>query len=86
MMPPSCAICRASRRDHPVAFFTLVYFRPTGPPTDREGHPENAVWFCADHVRFSEGKTHMSAVLALVHIRAAVRRNPPNTWPLTSIP
>ncbi|MGW2595800.1 hypothetical protein ACWCXC_36775 [Streptomyces sp. NPDC001515] len=86
MMPPSCAMCRASRGDHPFDFFTLVYFRRIEPPTDREGHPANAVWFCADHVRFTEGKTHMSAMVAMVHIRAAVRRARPSIWPLTSLP
>ncbi|WP_031147942.1 hypothetical protein OHA91_36030 [Streptomyces erythrochromogenes] len=66
--------------------FRLVHFRPTAPRLDHEGHSENAVWFCRDHVRHTEGKAHMSAVLAVVHIRAAVRRAGPNPWPLTSIP
>ncbi|MEU0631402.1 hypothetical protein [Streptomyces sp. NPDC005989] len=39
-----------------------------------------------DHVRYTEGKTHMSAILAMVHIRAAIRRNAQNPWPLTSLP
>ncbi|WP_406009200.1 hypothetical protein OG440_26095 [Streptomyces sp. NBC_00637] len=86
MMPPRCAICNASLGDRDCATFTLVYFRAIGPPLDHEGHPENALWFCKDHVRFTEGKTDMSAILAMVHIRAAVRRNAPNPWPLTSMP
>ncbi|RPF30225.1 hypothetical protein EDD96_6819 [Streptomyces sp. Ag109_G2-6] len=44
------------------------------------------MWFCKDHVRHTEGKTDMSAIEAMVHIRAAVRRNAPNPWPLTSMP
>ncbi|MGT2532367.1 hypothetical protein ACU4GG_38890 [Streptomyces nojiriensis] len=86
MMPPHCTICHAPFRDHDHEAFTLVYFRPIGPPLEHQGHPENALWFCEDHVRYTVGKTHMSAVLAMVHILAAIRRNAPNPWPLTSIP
>ncbi|MER7000014.1 hypothetical protein [Streptomyces sp. NPDC000410] len=75
-----------SDRDHDYETFTLVYFRAIEPPLDRAGHPENALWFCKDHVRYTEGKTHMSAILAMVHIRAAIRRNARNPWPLTSLP
>ncbi|MEU9033435.1 hypothetical protein AB0D45_00735 [Streptomyces sp. NPDC048352] len=85
-MPPCCAICGASLRDHDYTAFTLVHFRAIEPPLDREGHPENARWFCQDHVRYTTGKTHMSAILAMVHIRAAIRRNAQNPWPLTSMP
>ncbi|MGP3769782.1 hypothetical protein ACTWJ8_03025 [Streptomyces sp. SDT5-1] len=66
--------------------FTLVYFRAIQPPLGHEGHPENALWFCKDHVRHTEGKTDMSALVAMVHIRAAVRRNARNPWPLKSLP
>lgn len=86
MQPPYCTICNASFRDHDYETFTLVYFRPTEPPLGVEGHPENALWFCKDHVRYTESKTHMSAVLAMVQIRAAIRRNAPNPWPLPSMP
>lgn len=86
MMPPNCAICKASPRDQDYETFTLVYFRAIAPPLDREGHPENALWFCKDHVRHTEGKTHMSAIVAMVHIRAAIRRKAQNPWPLTSMP
>ncbi|NXY94732.1 hypothetical protein HYE82_10075 [Streptomyces sp. BR123] len=55
--------------------------RPTVPYAELR-HPENALWFCKD----TEGKTHMNAILAMVHIRAAIRRNAPNPWPLTSMP
>ena len=86
MRPPCCAICNASLRDHVYETFTLVYFRAIAPPLDHEGHPENALWFCKDHVRYTEGKAHMSAILAMVHIRAAIRRNAPNSWPITGMP
>ena len=86
MRPPCCAICNASLRDHVYETFTLVYFRAIAPPLDHEGHPENALWFCKDHVRYTEGKAHMSVILAMVHIRAAIRRNAPNSWPLTGMP
>ncbi|RPF30142.1 hypothetical protein EDD96_6717 [Streptomyces sp. Ag109_G2-6] len=87
MMPPYCGICNASaRNDNDYETFTLVYFRAIAPPLTHAGHPENAVWFCKDHVRYTEGKTHMSAIEAMVHIRAAIRRNAPNLWPLTSMP
>ncbi|MGY0490170.1 hypothetical protein [Streptomyces sp. WG-D5] len=75
MEPPLCVICRASTRDHDAKSFTLVRFRAIAPPLDHAGHPENALWFCKDHVRHTEGTTHMSAVLAMTHIRASVRRN-----------
>ncbi|MFD8148501.1 hypothetical protein [Streptomyces sp. NPDC059708] len=86
MMPPYCAICNASHRDQDYESFTLVYFRPVAPPLGHEGHPENALWFCKDHIRYTEGKTEMSAIVAMVHIRAAIRRNAPNPWPLASMP
>ncbi|MCX5380279.1 hypothetical protein [Streptomyces sp. NBC_00091] len=86
MMPPCCTICRASSTDHDYESFTLVYFRPIAPPLEHEGHPENALWFCKDHVRYTVGKTDMSAILAMVHIRAAIRRHTQSVWPLTSIP
>ncbi|MFZ3554446.1 hypothetical protein [Streptomyces sp. BH055] len=85
-MPPLCEVCRASPGEQDYDTFTLVYFRAIAPPLDHEGHPENALWFCKDHVRHTVGKTHMSAILAMVHIRAAVRRNAPNPWPLTGTP
>lgn len=88
MMPPYCAvpICTASHNDQDYESFTLVRFRAIEPPTGREGHPENMLWFCKDHVRYTVGKTDMSAVVAMVHIRAAIRRGAPNLWPLTSMP
>ncbi|KIF05579.1 hypothetical protein PL81_12400 [Streptomyces sp. RSD-27] len=85
-MQPCCAICTASYEDYAYESFTLVYFRAIAPPSGREGQPENARWFCKDHVRYTKGMTDMSAILAMVHIRAAIRRNPPSTWPLTSMP
>ncbi len=86
MMPPYCVICNASHNDHDYETFTLVRFRAIAPPSGREGHPENARWFCREHVRYTEGKTHMSAIVAMVHIRAAIRINAPNPWPLPSMP
>ncbi|WP_327665773.1 hypothetical protein [Streptomyces sp. NBC_00498] len=86
MMPPFCEICHATAKDDDYETFTLVYFRAIAPPLEHEGHPENALWFCKDHVRHTVGKTHLSAILAMVHIRAAVRRNAPNPWPLPGMP
>ncbi|WP_327653850.1 hypothetical protein [Streptomyces sp. NBC_00483] len=85
-MPPFCEICHATAKDDDSETFTLVYFRAIAPPLEHEGYPENALWFCKDHVRHTEGKTHLSAILAMVHIRAAVRRNAPNPWPLPGMP
>ncbi|WP_424215818.1 hypothetical protein ACN20G_27075 (plasmid) [Streptomyces sp. BI20] len=66
--------------------FTLVWFRRVRPLRGDVGHPENALWFCREHVRLTAGKTHLSAVLAMVHIRAALRRSGPGHWPLPGPP
>jgi hypothetical protein len=86
VMPPCCEVCRVTSRDAEYDTFTLVHFRAIAPALEHAGHPENALWFCKDHVRHTEGKTHMSAILAMVHVRASVRRDAPNTWPLRSMP
>jgi len=63
MRPPQCYVCLRTWSDFPDDdgdYFTLIYFGET--PEEkmapsrvladlgRAGHPNNAVWFCRDHV------------------------------------
>lgn len=70
-MPPMCVVCPPSPHSgRPFAEFTLVYFRETRTyPEDWVGHPENAVWFCDDHVHLVEGLTDLTAGEALARIK-----------------
>lgn len=71
MMPPMCVVRPpAPHGDGPIAEFTLVYFRETHAcPDDWVGHPENAVWFCHDHVHLAEGLTGLTTREALERIK-----------------
>ncbi|MDT0574171.1 hypothetical protein RM704_43130 [Streptomyces sp. DSM 3412] len=70
-MPPKCAVCPPDPYSgRAIDEFTLVYFRETRTyDDDWVGHPENAVWFCAEHVRLTEGLTGLTAGEALERIR-----------------
>ncbi|MFG2533019.1 hypothetical protein [Streptomyces sp. NPDC048516] len=49
----------------------MVYSRSTiDYPDDWTGHPENAVWFCAEHLTLAEDLTHPTALEAIDRIRA----------------
>ncbi|WP_326622752.1 hypothetical protein OG863_37300 [Streptomyces decoyicus] len=72
-MPPECAACTQPtiRKHNPSGKFTVVYFHSTVEyPDDWTGHPENAVWFCAEHLPLTEGLTHLTALEAIDRIRA----------------
>ncbi|WP_338895979.1 hypothetical protein WBG99_09950 [Streptomyces sp. TG1A-60] len=77
MMPPMCVVCPPapySRR--PFEEFTLVHFRETRTyDEDWVGHPENAVWFCADHAPLVEGLTGLTADEALERIGQRTTRS-----------
>ncbi|WP_327701111.1 hypothetical protein [Streptomyces decoyicus] len=48
-----------------------MYFHSTVEyPDDWTGHPENAEWFCAEHLHLTEGLTHLTALEAIDRIRA----------------
>ncbi|QZY14182.1 hypothetical protein K7C20_02155 [Streptomyces decoyicus] len=74
MMPPECVACAQSttrkRTPSGTGKFTVVYFHPTVDyPDDWAGHPENAVWFCAEHLPLTEGLTHLTTFDAIDRIR-----------------
>ncbi|MFC9228950.1 hypothetical protein ACFTZI_08295 [Streptomyces decoyicus] len=48
-----------------------MYFHPAVEyPDDWTGHPENAVWFCAEHLPLTKGLIHLTALEAIDRIRA----------------
>ncbi|WP_423247522.1 hypothetical protein [Streptomyces decoyicus] len=74
-MPPECVACTQSttrkRTPSGTGNFTVVYFHPiVEHPDDWTGHPENAVWFCAEHLPLTEGLTHLTSLEAIDRIRA----------------
>lgn len=62
----------AASRGDPDGNFAVVYFRPTIDYADDDwtGHPENAVWFCAEHLPLTEELTRLTALEAIDQIRA----------------
>lgn len=77
-MPPKCIACAisATGRHKPSDNFTVVYFRPTVDyPDDWTGHPENAEWFCTEHLPLAEGLTDLSALEAIDQIRAQLTQD-----------
>ncbi|MFF8784604.1 hypothetical protein [Streptomyces sp. NPDC015125] len=65
----------ATRKRNPSDEFTVVYFRPTVDyPDDWTGHPENAEWFCTEHLPLVEGLTDLSALEAIDQIRTQLAR------------
>ncbi|MFE7542096.1 hypothetical protein [Streptomyces platensis] len=60
----------ATRRRNLSDKCTVVYFRPVVDyPDDWTGHPENAEWFCNEHLPLAEGRTDLSALEAIEQIR-----------------
>ncbi|WP_411135825.1 hypothetical protein [Streptomyces sp. C10] len=77
-MPPKCIACAisATRKRNLSGNFTVVYFRPTVDyPDDWTGHPENAEWFCTEHLPLTEGLTNLSALEAIDRIRTQLTQD-----------
>ncbi|MFF9788329.1 hypothetical protein YWIDRAFT_00414 [Streptomyces sp. SceaMP-e96] len=77
-MPPKCIACTfsATKKHNPSDEFTVVFFRPTVDyPDSWTGHPENAEWFCAEHLPLAEGLTDLSALEAAKQIRAQLTQD-----------
>ncbi|MCR8574211.1 hypothetical protein [Streptomyces sp. Isolate_219] len=77
-MPPKCIACTilTTKKHNPSDEFTVVYFRPTVDyPDGWTGHPENAEWFCAEHLPLTEGLTDLSALEATKQIRAQLTQD-----------
>ncbi len=80
-MPPECIACAMSatgKRNTSSDTCTVVYFRSTvGHPDDWTGHPENAEWFCTQHLPLAEGLTDLSALEAIDQIRTQLTHSTP---------
>jgi hypothetical protein len=81
MRPPDCYVCRLKLTDVPDDgrdYFTLVRFGETDrekmapsramAAAGRTGHPNNAIWFCNDHLPLAREheNRHLSDALAAI--------------------
>lgn len=77
MKPPLCYVCGADGLQEPGQF-TVVYFALT--PAEEAfaaersaagwvGHPDNAVWFCEQHVALGRERAGMHWRAALAELR-----------------
>lgn len=77
-MPPECVAraMSATRKRNPSDKCSVVYFRSTVDyPDDWTGHPENAEWFCTEHLPLTEGLTDLSALTAIDQIRTQLTQS-----------
>jgi hypothetical protein len=87
VIPPRCHVCGLDLFDVPDdgrKHFILVYFGETADAKryysrqmaelGREGHPNNAIWFCTEHADLARQHENMETGAALRAIDAAIGR------------